>query len=96
LNLNNNITNSFAIVVSSDSSPRTRNINLSLATYLTAEKVKNKALDNNNNKGFKLKDNITTNSSDNSKPDFNDLDDNIFDLRIRGDYNVQDDFIDVD
>jgi hypothetical protein len=70
-------------------------MNLSLATYVTAKEVKNKALDNSDNKGFKLKNNIITNSSDDSKPNFDDLDDNVFDPIIRGDYNVQDNFINV-
>ena len=70
-------------------------MNLSLAIYITAKEIKNRALDNSNNKGFKLKSNITTNSSNDSKPDFNNSDDNIFDLIIEGDYNIQDNFIDI-
>jgi hypothetical protein len=88
LNLNNNITNSSAIAVSQDSLSRTRSINLSLATYVTAKEVKNKALDNNDNKRFKLKSDITADLSDDSEPDFDDLDNNVFDPIIRGDYNV--------
>jgi hypothetical protein len=69
---------------------------LSLATYVTAKEVKNKALDDSDNKGFKLKSDIITNSSDDFKPNFDDLDNNVFNLIIRGDYNVQDNFINVD
>jgi hypothetical protein len=69
---------------------------LSLATYVTAKEVKNKALDDSDNKGFKLKSDIITNLSDDFKPNFDDLDNNVFNLIIRGDYNVQDNFINVD
>jgi hypothetical protein len=70
-------------------------MNLSLATYVTAKEVKNRALDNSDNEGFKLKGDITADSSNDSKPDFDDSDDNVFDSIIRNDYNVQDNFIDV-
>lgn len=71
-------------------------MNLSSAIYVITKEVKNKALDNSDNKGFELKGDITTDSSDDSEPDFDDSDDNIFDPIIGGDYNIQDDFIDVD
>jgi hypothetical protein len=57
---------------------------LSLATYVTAKKVKNRALDDSNNEGFELEGDITTDSSDNSKPNFDDSDDNVFDPIIGG------------
>jgi hypothetical protein len=71
-------------------------MNLSLAIYVTAKEVKNRVLDDSNNKRFELKGDITVNLSDDSEPNFDDLDDNVFDLIIRGDYNVQDNFINVD
>jgi hypothetical protein len=61
---------------------------LSLVIYVTAKEVKNKALDDSDNKGFELKDDITTDLSDDSEPNFDDSDDNVFDLIIKGDYNV--------
>jgi hypothetical protein len=70
-------------------------MNLSLAIYVTAKEVKNRALDDSDNKGFELKGDITADSSDDSEPDFDDSDNNVFDPIIRGDYNVQDDFINV-
>jgi hypothetical protein len=73
----------------------TYSINLSLVTYITAKKIKNKALNNSNNKGFKLKSDITTDLNNDFKPDFNDSDNNIFDLIIRGNYNIQNNFINV-
>jgi hypothetical protein len=69
---------------------------LFLVTYVTAKNVKNKALNNSDNKGFKLKGGITTNLSNDSEPNFDDSDDNVFNLIIRSDYSVQDDFINVD
>jgi hypothetical protein len=71
-------------------------MNLSLVIYVTAKEVNNRALDDSDNKGFELKGGITTDLSDDSEPNFDDSDDNVFDLIIRGDYNFQDDFIDVD
>jgi hypothetical protein len=61
---------------------------LFLVTYVTAKNVKNKALDNSDNKGFKLKGGITTNLSNDFEPNFDDLDDNVFNLIIRSDYGV--------
>jgi hypothetical protein len=63
-------------------------MNLSLIIYVTAKEVKNGALDDSDNEGFKLKGNITADLSDDSKPNFDDSDDNVFDLIMRGDYNV--------
>jgi hypothetical protein len=70
-------------------------MNLSLAIYVTAKEVKSRALDDSDNKGFELKGGITTDLSDDSEPNFDDLDDNVFDPIIGGDYNVQDNFINV-
>jgi hypothetical protein len=50
----------------------------------------------NNKDGFKDKDNVTTDTSVNLKPDFNSLDDNEFDPILGTDYNAADDFMDVD
>jgi len=71
-------------------------MNLSLAIYVTAKEVKNRALDDSDDEGFELEGEVTTDSSDDSEPDFDDSDDNVFDLIIGGDYDVQDDFMDVD
>jgi hypothetical protein len=71
-------------------------MNLSLATYVTAKEVKNGALDDSDDEGFELEGEVTTDSSDDSEPDFDDSDDDVFDPIIGGDYNVQDDFMDVD
>ena len=70
-------------------------MNLSLATYVTAKEVKNRALDDSDDEGFELEGDVTPDSSDDSEPDFDDLDDNVFDLIIGGDYDVQDDFMDI-
>jgi hypothetical protein len=87
-NLNNNTTSSSAITVSQDSPSRTRSINLSLAIYVTAKKAKDKALNNSNNKRFKLKGDIITDLSNDSEPDFDDSENNVFDPIIRDDYNI--------
>jgi hypothetical protein len=71
-------------------------MNLSSATYVTAKEVKNGALDDSDDEGFELEGEVTTDSSDDSEPDFDDSDDDVFDPIIGGDYNVQDDFMDVD
>jgi hypothetical protein len=69
-------------------------INLRLATYVIAKEVRNSILYNKDR--FKNKDNVITNTSLNSKPNFNDLDNNAFDLILGANFNPTDDFIDVD
>jgi hypothetical protein len=64
--------------------------------YVTAKEVKNGALDDSDDEGFELEGDITTDSSDDSEPNFDDSDDNVFDPIMGGDYDVQDDFMDVD
>jgi hypothetical protein len=63
-------------------------MNLSSATYLTAKEVKNGALDDSDDEGFELEGDITTHLSDDSEPNFDDSDDNVFDPIMGGDYDV--------
>jgi hypothetical protein len=69
-------------------------MNLCSTTYIIAKKVKNKAL--NDEKGFEDPNNITTDTDYDSKPNFDSLNNNAFDLILDGDYNTRDDFIDVE
>ena len=69
-------------------------MNLRSVIYIIAKEVKNSIL--NNKAGFKDEDDVTANTINNSKPDFNFSDDNEFDLILGADYNIVDDFIDVD
>jgi hypothetical protein len=69
-------------------------MNLRSATYVTAREVRNGILDNKDR--FENEDNITTNTSNDSKPDFDSSDDDEFDLILGADFDVTDDFIDRD
>jgi hypothetical protein len=68
-------------------------MNLRSATYVTAREVRNSILDNKNR--FKNKDNVITNTSIDLEPDFDFLDNNKFDLILGADYDVTNNFIDV-
>jgi hypothetical protein len=72
----------------------TLRINLRSATYVTAKKVRNNILNNKNK--FKNKNNVITNTSVNSEPDFNFSDNNKFNLILGANYDVTNDFINVD
>ena len=69
-------------------------MNLRSATYVIAREVRNSILDNK--AGFEDEDNVTTNTSNDSKRDFDESMDDIFDLILGTDYNTADDFIDRD
>ena len=69
-------------------------MNLRSATYVIAREVRNSILDNK--AGFKDKDDVTTDISNDSEPDFNSSDDDKFDPILSTNYNIADDFIDVD
>ena len=70
-------------------------MNLWSTIYLIAKEVKNSAL-NNNKTGFENKNNITTNTDNESEADFDSSDDNEFDPILGGDYNTADDNMEVD
>ena len=76
---------------SSSPSPR---INLRSATYYTAQEVAN-GIDYDS-EGIRDDNNITTDTGDESDNRFDSSDDNDFDPRTRGDYDVIDDFMDID
>jgi len=67
-------------------------MNLRSAIYHTAKEVRNSLV---NKEGFKDENNITTDTSLNSEPDFDSSDDDEFDPVLRNDYIAEDDFIDV-
>ena len=69
-------------------------MNLRSATYVTAREVRNGILDNED--GFENEDDITTDTSNDSEPDFDSSDDDEFDLILGADFNVADDFMDRD
>jgi hypothetical protein len=68
-------------------------MNLCLATYYTARKVKNSFF--NTKDSFKDKNDVTTDTSNDSEPDFDSLDDDAFDLILSADFDLADDFINV-
>jgi hypothetical protein len=68
-------------------------MNLRSATYITAKKVRNKAL--NDETGFEDENNITTNTDNESKPDFDSSDNDAFDPILGGDYDAADDNMEV-
>ena len=69
-------------------------MNLRSATYVTAREVRNGILDNEDR--FKNEDDITTDTSNDSEPDFDSSDDDEFDLILGADFDVTDDFMDRD
>ena len=68
-------------------------MNLCSATYYTAREVRNSLLDNED--GLEGENDITTESSNDSEPDFDSSDDE-FDPILGGDHGAADDNIDVD
>jgi hypothetical protein len=68
-------------------------MNLRSVTYVTAREVRNGILDNKDR--FEDKDDVITNISVNSEPDFDSSDDDEFDPILGADYDAANDFIDV-
>ena len=68
-------------------------MNLHSATYHTSKEVTN-SLDSDS-EGIENKNNVTTDTSDNSDVRFDSSNNNDFDLITKGDYNALDDFIDI-
>ena len=68
-------------------------MNLRSATYYTKREVQNAILEET---GLEDKADITTDTSDNSEPNFDSSDDDKFDPIQGTDYNTRDDNIDVD
>jgi hypothetical protein len=62
--------------------------------YITAKEVRHGILDNKD--GFKDKYNVMTDISNDSEPNFNDSEDNEFNLILSADYNAVDDNMDID
>jgi hypothetical protein len=69
-------------------------MNLRSATYVIAREVRNGILDIE--AGFKDEDNVTTDTSNDSEPDFDDSMDDVFDPILGADYDTADDFMDRD
>jgi hypothetical protein len=70
-------------------------MNLRSATYVTAKEVANGALDDDKY-GYELEDDVTTDTSYDSEPDFDSSDNDEFDPILGGDYNAADDNMEVD
>ena len=68
-------------------------MNLRSATYVITREVRAGILDK---EGYKNEDDVTTDASLDSEPEFDSLDDNKFDPILSSDYNVTDDFMDID
>ena len=69
-------------------------MNLRSAIYYTAREVKNSLF--NTEDSFKDENNVTTDTSNDSEPDFDFLDDDAFDPILGADFDPADDFMDVD
>ena len=69
-------------------------MNLRSAVYVTAKEVKNGILDNKD--GFEDENDVTTDISNDSEPDFDDSEGDEFDPILRADYDAVDDNMDVD
>jgi hypothetical protein len=69
-------------------------MNLRSVIYHTAREVKNGLLDTED--GFEDENDITTDTSNDSEPDFDSLDDDVFDPILGADFDPADDFMDVD
>jgi hypothetical protein len=69
-------------------------MNLQSAIYITAKEVRNSIL--NNKDGFKDEYNVTTDTSNDSEPNFDDSEGDEFDPILSADYNAVNDNIDVD
>ena len=72
--------------------PPRRTMNLRSATYFIAYEVRNSLLVDR----VEDENDVTTDTSNDSEPDFNSSDDNEFDPVLNNDYIAEDDFIDVD
>jgi hypothetical protein len=70
-------------------------MNLRSAIYVTAKEVKNSILDTIED-SLEDKNTVTTDTDNDSEPDFNELDDNKFNPIIGADYDAADDNMDVD
>ena len=68
-------------------------MNLRSVTYVIAREVRNSIL--NNKEGLKNDNYVTTKTKNESEPDFDDSDDDAFDLILNTDYNTVDNNIDV-
>lgn len=75
-------------------SPVPPRMNLRSATYVTAKEVKNGILDNED--GFEDENDVTTDTSNDSEPDFDDSESDEFDPILGADYDAVDDNMDVD
>ena len=69
-------------------------MNLRSVIYITAKEVRASLLDNKN--GFEDENNVTTNTGNDSEPDFDHSNDNEFDPILGTDYNTADNNIEVD
>jgi hypothetical protein len=69
-------------------------MNLRSATYVTAKEVRNGILDNKD--GFKDEYNVTTDTSNNSEPNFDDSEGDKFDPILSANYDAVDNNMDVD
>ena len=69
-------------------------MNLRSAVYMIAKEVKNRALDDKTS--FEDKNDVTTDTDNDSEADFDSSDDDKFDLILGGDYNARDDNIERD
>jgi hypothetical protein len=69
-------------------------MNLCLVIYYTVREVKNSFFDTKDS--FEDENNVTTDTSNDSEPDFDSLDDDAFDLILGADFDLADDFMDVD
>jgi hypothetical protein len=70
-----------------------RTMNLRSVTYHTAHEVRNSLFDE---EGVEDENDITTDSSNDSEPNFDSSDDDEFDPILGNDYIAEDDFMDVD
>ena len=70
-------------------------MNLRSATYVTAKEVANRALDDDKY-SLEDKNNITTDTNNNSEPDFDSSDDDKFDPILSSDYEAADNNMDID
>jgi hypothetical protein len=68
-------------------------MNLRSVIYVTARKVRNSVL--NNKEGLEDKNDVTTNTENESEPDFDNSDNDAFDLILGADYDAADDNINV-
>ena len=72
----------------------TRNKNLCSVIYHTTKEVRNGLL--NTEDGFEDENDVTTDTDNGSEPDFDDSNDDVFDPILSVDYDIADDYIDID